>query len=115
MAAKDSLLHAEFLHLLQNQRCLGYIGPENDGFDAGVLNHRELLSEVLITRLIFLFDDDGMSEAARSIAEFDDAEASVAVVDSQKSDALETELCVDMAGEGVSLNAVVLNVGVIPG
>ena len=42
MAAENALLHAEFLHLLQDHGGGTYVGRKNNGVDAGVFNHLEL-------------------------------------------------------------------------
>src|SRR3569833_92480 len=56
-----------------------------------------------------------MAEAARGIAKFDHAEATVAAVDAQESYALHTELGVDVSRERQTLYAVILQDGEVPG
>src|SRR5579872_4915685 len=56
-----------------------------------------------------------MSEAAGCIFELQHAEAAVTVIHTQNPDSLDAEFCVDMTGERVPLNAIVLNDGEVPG
>ena len=75
----------------------------------------KLATKIGIAGQEFLFDHDGMAETPRCIAKFRNSEASVAVVHAQKGDALESELGVDVPRERISLHAVVLKIGEVPG
>ena len=91
------------------------ISPDDDGFRAGIGDDSEGAPEIGGSRKVLLFDGDRMAQAAGGVAELDDAEAAVAVVDAQERYPGQAEIGVDAPCQRVALDAVVLNGGEIPG
>ena len=91
------------------------VAPDHDGFGVGVGDDSQRALEIGGPGKVFLFDGYGMSQAAGGVPEFDDAEAAVAVVDAQQRDAGQAQIGVDAPGQRVTLDAVVLERGQIPG
>src|SRR6185437_1068646 len=89
---EDALLHPHGAHLLENACGLGLIGPENNGVDARLANDPQLALKFSVAGQELLLDHDGMSEPYRRTAEFFRRHSAIAVVDAQKSDALEADL-----------------------
>src|SRR3954454_17850225 len=114
MAAEHALLHAEFLHLLENHRRFGDVGPKDDGIDARVLDHLKFVAEIGVARTVFLFDDDGVPDSAGGVTEIEDPEAAGAVLDPKKCDALETKFGIVVSRERLYLHAIVLDIRVVP-
>ena len=109
MAAEYALLHAEFLHLLQDHGGGADVGPQHDGIDARIFDDLKLAAEVGIAGHELLLDHHGMAESARCVAEFQNSEAAIAVVHAQNRDSLQSEFGVDVARQRVALQAIVLN------
>src|SRR5579872_1239836 len=115
MAAENALLHTEFLHLLKDRRGGADVRPQDDGIHARVLNDLQLTTKISIARHKLLLDHNGVPEAARCIFEFENSEATVAIVHSQQRNSFQTEFGVDVSRERITLQAIILNDGVIPG
>src|SRR5664279_6279781 len=115
MAAEDALLHSGIVHLLEDAGGLLLIRPDDDSVGARFLDDLELMAEVRVSGHVLLLNDNGVAKAPRGIAQLHDAEAPIAVVDAKNADSLEANFSVDVAGEGEALDAVVLNIGEVPG
>src|SRR6202158_3625945 len=88
MAAEDAVLHAEFLHLLQDHGGRSDVRPQQDRIDAGIFDDLKLATEVGVAPHKLLLDNHRMAKTAGGIAELDDPEAAVAVVHAQDCDPL---------------------------
>jgi hypothetical protein len=61
----------------------GYVGPEDDGIDAGIFDDLKLTAEICIARKKLLLDHYRMAQAARRVTELNDTETAIAVVHAQ--------------------------------
>ncbi len=103
MTAEDTLLHTQFLHLLQDHRSGANVGPEHDSVDSRIFDHLKLVAEIGISRHELLLDHNGMTQPPRSITEFENSEAAVAIVHAQDRNPLQAEFGVDVARQRVAL------------
>src|SRR5215468_7726995 len=73
------------------------------------------MAEIGVATHELLLDDNRMAQTAGGVFEFENTETSIPVINAQERNALYAKFGVDVAGQGVSLNAVVLNDRVVPG
>ena len=91
------------------------IGPQHDCIHARIVDDSQLAREIGVARHELLLDDDGMAEAARGVAELDDAEPAVAIVDAQDGDALQARVPCRCGAQACSTARDRPEVGEVPG
>ena len=115
MAAEDALLHAQFLHLFQDQCGFRLVGPQHDAVHARVADDFQLMSEVGIGGMNFCSITTGWPSLREASLKLSATKTTVAIVHAQQRNSLQTQIGVDVPRQRVGLHAVVLQIGEVPG